>query len=39
MRDSFIDTNVVIYRLGQQGIKQAKAIELLASKPVMSIQV
>ena len=39
MSGSFLDTNVVIYSLSQHDIKQARAIELLSDKPVMSVQV
>ncbi|MCB2261975.1 MAG: PIN domain-containing protein [Candidatus Thiosymbion ectosymbiont of Robbea hypermnestra] len=39
MSDSFIDTNVVIYSLSQDELKQKAAIALLAKKPVISVQV
>jgi len=39
MPDNFIDTNIVIYSLGQDLHKQEKALLLLANKPVLSIQV
>jgi len=39
MSDSFIDTNIVIYTLSQDELKQKAAIVLLAKKPVVSVQV
>jgi predicted nucleic acid-binding protein len=39
MPGEFIDTNIVIYSLSQDGQKQQKALALLADKPVMSVQV
>jgi len=39
MPGDFIDTNVVIYSLDKDGLKQQKALALLADKPVMSVQV
>lgn len=39
MSDSFIDTNIVIYSLSQDAIKQTMAITLLAQSPVTSVQV
>lgn len=39
MPGEFVDTNVVIYSLGQNEVKQDKAIAILADKPVMSVQV
>ena len=39
MPGEFIGTNVVIYSLSQNEFKQDKAIALLASNPVMSVQV
>ena len=39
MPGEFIDTNIVIYSLSKDERKQNKALELLANKPVMSVQV
>lgn len=39
MPGEFVDTNVVIYSLSQNEVKQDKAIAILANKPVMSVQV
>ncbi len=39
MNASFIDTNVVIYSLSQDQMKQTIAIQLLAQNPVVSVQV
>jgi predicted nucleic acid-binding protein len=39
MPGEFIDTNIVIYSLSKDEYKQNKALELLANKPVMSVQV
>lgn len=39
MPDSFIDTNIVIYSLGQDPYKQDTALSLLSKKPVLSVQV
>ncbi|MGZ8955529.1 MAG: PIN domain-containing protein [Methylovulum sp.] len=39
MPGEFIDTNIVIYSLSQNDPKQDKALAILASKPVMSVQV
>jgi predicted nucleic acid-binding protein len=39
MPGEFIDTNIVIYSLSQNDLKQDKALAILASKPVMSVQV
>jgi len=39
MPGDFIDTNIVIYSLSQNDPKQDKALAILASKPVMSVQV
>lgn len=39
MSGSFIDTNIVIYSLSQDEVKQDIAIMLLAKKPVVSVQV
>jgi predicted nucleic acid-binding protein len=39
MPGEFIDTNIVIYSLSQDDIKQDKALALLVNKPVISIQV
>ncbi len=39
MPGEFIDTNIVIYSLSEDERKQNKALELLANKPIMSVQV
>ena len=39
MSGSFIDTNIIIYSLSQDEVKQDIAISLLAKKPVVSVQV
>ena len=39
MSGEFIDTNIVIYSLSQNDSKQDKALRILASQPVMSVQV
>nr|VFK17434.1 MAG: hypothetical protein BECKLPF1236A_GA0070988_1017012 [Candidatus Kentron sp. LPFa]VFK32296.1 MAG: hypothetical protein BECKLPF1236C_GA0070990_1016211 [Candidatus Kentron sp. LPFa] len=39
MSASFIDTNIVIYSLGQDDAKQDIAIRLLSKGPVVSVQV
>ncbi len=39
MPGEFLDTNVVIYSLSKNNPKQDKAIAILASKPVVSVQV
>lgn len=39
MPASFLDTNIVIYSLSSNDIKQDKALSLLAEKPIMSAQV
>lgn len=39
MSGSFIDTNIVIYSLGQDEIKQNIAIGLLSKNPAVSVQV
>ncbi|MCX7097707.1 MAG: hypothetical protein NTV43_07350 [Methylococcales bacterium] len=39
MPGEFIDTNILIYSLSDNGQKQDKALAILASKPVMSVQV
>jgi predicted nucleic acid-binding protein len=39
MPGEFVDTNIVIYSLSQNDPKQDKALSILASKPVSSIQV
>lgn len=39
MPGEFIDTNIVVYSLSKDEYKQNKALELLANKPVMSVQV
>nr|VFJ53412.1 MAG: PIN domain-containing protein [Candidatus Kentron sp. FM]VFJ54621.1 MAG: PIN domain-containing protein [Candidatus Kentron sp. FM]VFK10380.1 MAG: PIN domain-containing protein [Candidatus Kentron sp. FM] len=39
MSASFIDTNIVIYSLGQDDAKQDVAIRLLSEGPVVSVQV
>nr|VFK06193.1 MAG: Predicted nucleic acid-binding protein, contains PIN domain [Candidatus Kentron sp. H]VFK06557.1 MAG: Predicted nucleic acid-binding protein, contains PIN domain [Candidatus Kentron sp. H]VFK09806.1 MAG: Predicted nucleic acid-binding protein, contains PIN domain [Candidatus Kentron sp. H] len=39
MSASFIDTNIVIYSLGQDDAKQDVAIRLLSKGPVVSVQV
>lgn len=39
MPGEFVDTNVVIYSLSQDNVKQDKAFAILADKPVMSVQV
>lgn len=39
MPDNFIDTNIVIYSLGQDPQKHEKALLGLANKPVLSVQV
>ena len=39
MSDRFIDTNIVIYSLSQNTVKQDVAIALLAQSPVTSVQV
>ena len=39
MKGSFVDTNIIIYSLSQDEIKQNIAIELLSKQPIVSIQV
>jgi predicted nucleic acid-binding protein len=39
MSVEFVDTNTVIYCLGEDAIKRRKALAVLARKPVLSIQV
>jgi predicted nucleic acid-binding protein len=39
MPGDFVDTNVVIYSFSQDEHKQHKALEILAKRPVMSVQV
>lgn len=39
MSDSFIDTNIVIYTLSQDAVKENIAIGLLTKSPVTSVQV
>jgi predicted nucleic acid-binding protein len=39
MSGSFVDTNIVIYSISQDEIKNNIAIELLARQPVSSVQV
>jgi predicted nucleic acid-binding protein len=39
MSASFIDTNIIIYSLSQDEVKQDVAISLLSTRPVISVQV
>ena len=39
MSVEFVDTNIVIYSLSENAAKRRKALEILARKPVISIQV
>ncbi len=39
MSVEFVDTNTVIYSLGEDATKRRKALAILARKPVISIQV
>ena len=39
MSDSFLDTNIVIYSIGNDPIKRQKSIALLSQSPILSVQV
>ena len=39
MSAEFVDTNTVIYSLGEDATKRRKALAVLARKPILSIQV
>lgn len=39
MSDSFLDTNIIIYSLGNDVEKSRKSIELITKNPVISVQV
>jgi len=39
MSGEFVDSNIVIYSLSENGPKQDRALAILASQPVMSVQV
>jgi predicted nucleic acid-binding protein len=39
MNDSFLDTNIIIYSLGQDIEKRTKSIELISCRPFISAQV
>ncbi len=39
MSDSFLDTNIIIYSLGNDVEKSRKSIELITKNPIISVQV
>ena len=39
MSGNFLDTNIVIYSLGNDSEKRKRSIELISDRPVISVQV